>query len=119
MPSPHPISQRIKVAKKKTTTVKKTASPSRKAVKKAVKKPAVKTATQGRGRPKGSTQFHTDTMAVKAETEFAKLRSIDPQPGLRRITVEVSTPGYAVSLEQLAAIIKSNPDKLAKWLKKA
>lgn len=97
----------------------------KKAVKRAVKKAAPKPKTEpkpktgpGPGRPKGSTKFHTDTIAVRKFFPFANVRSKEKLPGLRRIVLEVSTPEYALALETLASVAADSPEKILNWAKR-
>ena len=109
------------MAKKKNTSKKTVKKAAKKPVKRPNKKPAKKTVkkSSGSGRPVGSTQFFTDKIAVKETTPLSRSNALEQHPGFRRLTLEASTPEYAILLESLAKIVKKSPDKLAGWIKRS
>lgn len=109
-----------KKPKKKASTKKPARTTKTKTVK--AKAPVIETvleAKRGPGRPKGTTQFKTDWIAVRKEFPYSHKDAKVVVPGTRRIVIECSEPEPALQLHRLALAIKEKNPALLKLLKPA
>lgn len=88
----------------------------KKAAKKTAPKKTGKAVVRKVGRPVGSI-FVAKGFAIRSSQNFSRSTAKEPVPGLKRFTVEVSTPELALKLGNLASMLKKEDPRLMKLIK--
>lgn len=66
----------------------------------------------GPGRPKGSTNFSSDELIIREAKAMSRSDSLNPVPGIRRVSIETKNPKHALALEQLVIKLQSKDPEL-------